>query len=245
MEPSPRVPLLNFIMTKTRKKVTEEEINFIIENDSKMTIAELCNKLGRSKGTVDKIRRKYELKKDDKTSWSDEEKNILKNNNRLTNKELAKLMNRTFSSVAAMRKYLNEKIIKICILCELEFVSEFNNIKICSKCYLPKNKNTNKKDSNNPLIRYSHYKSGAKKRNINFNLTEQEFYSFWKKSCIYCGDEIQTIGLDRINSGEGYDIDNVVPCCSTCNWMKIDKSAEDWITHIKKILNHMGETNAR
>ena len=83
-----------------------------------------------------------------------------------------------------------------------------------------------------------------KKRNIDFNLTEQEFYSFWQKSCTYCGDKIDTIGLDRINSEKGYDMSNLVPCCATCNWMKIDKSTDDWIAHIKKILSHTEKTNA-
>lgn len=233
-------------MIRTRRSVTQEEINFIIENDSKMTISEMCIKLGRSKGTVDKIRRKYELKKDDKTSWSDEEKNILKNNNRLTNKDLAKLLKRTVSSVGSMRNYLNERVLRTCILCGSDFTSHSSSTKTCNNCYDTKLQKHNKKnkDVNNPLIRYSHYKCGAKKRNIDFNLTEQEFYSFWQKSCTYCGDKIDTIGLDRINSEKGYDMSNLVPCCATCNWMKIDKSTEDWITHIKKILSHMEKTNA-
>ena len=231
-------------MTRTRKTVTKDEIQFIIENDSKMTISELCNQLGRSKGTVDKIRRKYGLKKEDKTPWSNDEKQILRDNSKLSNKELARLLSRTESSVGSMRKYLNERMIKVCVLCKSEFTSNFSSTKMCPKCYSPNNKNSNKKDSNNPLIRYDHYKSGAKKRNIKFNLTEEQFYSFWQKSCTYCGDKIETIGLDRINSEKGYDMSNVVPCCATCNWMKIDKSTEDWIVHIKKILSHMEKTNA-
>ena len=232
-------------MNKTRRSVTQEEINFIIQNDDKMTIKELSNKLNRSTGTVNKVRNKLGLKKDDKSPWSEEEKNILKNNNRLSNKDLAKLLKRTTSSVGSMRNYLDERVLRTCILCGSDFTDQASSTKTCNNCYTPRVIKLNKKDKdvNNPLIRYSHYKSGAKKRNIDFNLTEQEFYSFWKKSCTYCGDEIETIGLDRINSGKGYSMDNIVPCCSTCNWMKIDKPTDEWLSHIKKILTHMEKNN--
>lgn len=35
-------------------------------------------------------------------------------------------------------------------------------------------------------------------------------------------------GIDRIDSGEGYTIDNVVPSCPVCNVGKMDRSIEEF-----------------
>ena len=44
--------------------------------------------------------------------------------------------------------------------------------------------------------RFCRYKGVAKIRNIPFNLTKEDFIRFWQKPCIYCGQKIDTIGLD-------------------------------------------------
>ena len=76
--------------------------------------------------------------------------------------------------------------------------------------------------------KYSEYRQNAKNRNFVFDLTFEQFQSFWKKSCAYCGAEIETIGLDRKISNTGYTIDNVSPCCYTCNRSKSNLSLDEW-----------------
>jgi hypothetical protein len=49
-------------------------------------------------------------------------------------------------------------------------------------------------------------------------------------------------GIDRVDSSMGYVAGNVVPCCSTCNRMKLDHSYDDFIAHIKKIVAHYEQT---
>lgn len=85
--------------------------------------------------------------------------------------------------------------------------------------------------------RYSNYKVTAKGRGIVFDLTKEEFLSFWQKPCTYCGGEILTIGLDRVNNNKGYSLDNVVPCCIICNVMKLNFSRDIFIEHCEKIVN--------
>ena len=80
----------------------------------------------------------------------------------------------------------------------------------------------------------SAYRSGAKQRNIPFLLTEEEFKSFWQAPCSYCGDEIKTIGLDRIDSDGPYRIDNVRPCCWPCNSNKGTRSLKEWTENTLK-----------
>jgi hypothetical protein len=86
--------------------------------------------------------------------------------------------------------------------------------------------------------RLSSYIKGAKNRNIEWKLTEEEFLSFWKQDCFYCGDKIETIGIDRKNNESYYSIDNTVPCCSICNKMKMDLSFEEFSKKIKQIVNN-------
>lgn len=46
-------------------------------------------------------------------------------------------------------------------------------------------------------------------------------------------------GVDRINSTDGYSISNCVPCCETCNKMKLDYDQHDFLEHVKKITNNI------
>jgi hypothetical protein len=45
--------------------------------------------------------------------------------------------------------------------------------------------------------------------------------------------------IDRIDSGLGYEIGNIVPCCKWCNIAKADKSVEEFKGHILKMFEHM------
>lgn len=65
--------------------------------------------------------------------------------------------------------------------------------------------------------KFTTYKGAAKSRNMSFNLTLEQFETFWKKSCFYCGCEIETIGIDRVDNSKGYQMDNCVSCCEKCN----------------------------
>lgn len=105
--------------------------------------------------------------------------------------------------------------------------------KICSKTYragMPE------------MVKFAQYKSGAKRRGLEFRLTKDEFQTFWQKPCSYCGDRILTIGLDRIDSEKGYFIDNVIPCCSICNTMKLAIPRSIFIEHCYKIIKNQSKT---
>ena len=83
--------------------------------------------------------------------------------------------------------------------------------------------------------RYKTYKYGAKSRGYEFKLSIKQFSEYWQEPCSYCGDEIETIGLDRVDNKRGYTIDNIVPCCFTCNKMKSSMDRDKFISHCEKI----------
>jgi len=88
--------------------------------------------------------------------------------------------------------------------------------------------------------KFASYKSCAKARGHSFDLTEKEFETFWQKDCSYCGGGIASVGIDRIDSSVGYQIDNVVSCCSVCNLMKLDHNKQAWLDKMYTILKHQG-----
>jgi len=102
------------------------------------------------------------------------------------------------------------------------------------------------------------YQRGAKARNYSFQLDEEIFFQLVHSPCHYCGKtesneskdyyvkdvSIKYNGIDRIDNNLGYEVSNVVPCCSTCNRMKLERTKEeymDWINRIVKNLNLGGE----
>ena len=79
------------------------------------------------------------------------------------------------------------------------------------------------------------YQRTAKDRDVSFELTFDQFKSYWQLDCFYCGDPITTIGLDRVDNLKGYAITNVVSCCKVCNWMKNKSTHDDFISRCKRI----------
>ncbi len=132
-------------------------------------------------------------------------------------------------------------------------------LRICSTCgemkklenFTPRNKSLNrsgrgneckrchnergKRNKNKPNHRFQTYLSGARVRKIQFDLTFEEFETFWNKPCYYCGKDIDGIGLDRKDPSDGYNMKNIVPCCTQCNRAKTIQTTEEFILMCKKV----------
>jgi hypothetical protein len=93
------------------------------------------------------------------------------------------------------------------------------------------------------------YKTEAKNRSLEFNLTKEEFINLVTQNCHYCGRKpekrdnlninrrtsIPVNGVDRKNSDLNYEISNCVPCCTRCNRGKLDVPYDEFIEWIKRI----------
>ena len=105
---------------------------------------------------------------------------------------------------------------------------------------------------------FRQYKRNADLRNHKFLLSQEEFENIIFQDCYYCGEkphpmtESQIIergnpkqpplfynGIDRLDSDKDYTLDNVVPCCPTCNYMKHLLNKDDFIKQILKIHQHL------
>jgi len=81
----------------------------------------------------------------------------------------------------------------------------------------------------------------SRKRGIEWGYDNPEdLREFWDAPCHYCGGEVeQRLGLDRIDNDKGYIPGNVVQCCLTCNHMKRSHSVDEWVAHMRKVLEHL------
>ena len=115
----------------------------------------------------------------------------------------------------------------------------------CNKCmglwrkknFEAKNKDLLPKDIRNKWI---HFKCNAKRknRNIKFELTKEEVQNLCESSCFYCNKK-RCLGIDRKDNNKDYTIDNCVPCCGTCNRMKLDLPLKLFYLQIYKIYNKL------
>jgi hypothetical protein len=105
---------------------------------------------------------------------------------------------------------------------------------ICKQC--KKIRTKNRRYNYTFARRFNSYRGMALRRGISFALSKVDFEALWQKPCVYCGAEITTIGIDRVDNDRGYVQGNVVPCCSDCNWMKGQKSYVEFIERCNAIV---------
>lgn len=92
------------------------------------------------------------------------------------------------------------------------------------------------------------YKGNAKVKKLEFNLSNEEMISIFESNCYYCNRPPYCIferkntngayiftGIDRMNPSKGYSIENVVPCCTQCNYNKRDMNFEDFLKWIEVV----------
>lgn len=89
-----------------------------------------------------------------------------------------------------------------------------------------------------PERKYEIYKHSARIKNLEFNLSFEQFMTLWRKPCSYCQEEIDSIGIDRFDNEIGYILSNIISCCKTCNYMKRELSFEVFLDKCKKISNN-------
>ena len=94
---------------------------------------------------------------------------------------------------------------------------------------------------------YKKYVDAAKKRNLTFNLTESECGKLFLSECHYCGTKSSNTykpnkkhifkynGIDRKDNNIGYEINNCISCCKTCNFMKCSLSYNEFLSQIETI----------
>jgi hypothetical protein len=97
------------------------------------------------------------------------------------------------------------------------------------------------------------YRVAARARGIVWDLSAEEFAVITASTCAYCGLPPRTVarpskngwfiynGIDRVDSGLGYVVGNVVACCPICNHAKRDMTLSVFVAWIKRLAAHERE----
>jgi len=68
-----------------------------------------------------------------------------------------------------------------------------------------------------------------RKKKRNNNLTKDFIAEYIAKGCSYCGEKTIRMTLDRIDNERGHTMDNVVPACIRCNYIRGNMPYEAWL----------------
>ena len=96
------------------------------------------------------------------------------------------------------------------------------------------------------------YRQNARAKNVDYTLTREQAIELFTSRCWYCGAEpsrtMQTKhmysgfvynGIDRMDNDRGYVADNVVPCCTECNFKKGKQSYVEFVRWVRTVAAHV------
>jgi hypothetical protein len=158
--------------------------------------------------------------------------------------------------VGKSRRY----IVKVRCKCSREFIADSSRIrtgetKSCKDCSFRARSLRNTVSQIEQIFRRLVI-DRSKKHNIDVTITSEDYFKIASKNCYYCNDppaklarfknrkyvnneEISLHGIDRLDSKKGYHIDNIVSCCTSCNYAKHKLSEKEFINKIMKIYKNL------
>lgn len=95
------------------------------------------------------------------------------------------------------------------------------------------------------------YKTTLKDRGLTWQLTDDQCKELMIRNCFYCGTapsrskqslDFAYNGIDRVDNSIGYALENCVPACRICNFMKGVLSLANFNSQIRKIHQHSMKT---
>lgn len=144
--------------------------------------------------------------------------------------------------------------------CGKEFITDSSNIrkgntKSCG-CYRTERLRQERKPAKEVALGQfvDDYSRRARDQGIPWALSRDELSSLIFSPCHYCGNEGRWYhtsgergcivnGVDRVDSDRGYRLDNVVPCCSKCNYAKKEYPLSDFLSWARQLAQHQGWLN--
>jgi 5-methylcytosine-specific restriction endonuclease McrA len=112
------------------------------------------------------------------------------------------------------------------------------------------------------------YKSRARKKDLRFDLSKEQFYTLTQGQCVFCGTPPQTEigtnvrkdgtsktrktngsfiynGIDRKDNAKGYTMDNVQTCCGICNKAKRDLPEKEFLSWIERLVRFQNRVSQK
>jgi len=92
------------------------------------------------------------------------------------------------------------------------------------------------------------YTGSARKRGLCWELSNEDFDRLTSQDCFYCGLPPSTVqvapgslgefiynGIDRKDNALGYTVENTLPCCTICNYSKMDRTFDEFMEWIGRL----------
>lgn len=92
-----------------------------------------------------------------------------------------------------------------------------------------------------PRDRFTRSRRRGEQRGFDWSISYADFQMLIVQICHYCNGPLNETGvaLDRKDNTKGYILDNVVPCCFSCNKVKSDVlTYEEMVDAMKAVLIH-------
>ena len=97
---------------------------------------------------------------------------------------------------------------------------------------------------------YKYYKESCKRKPREFKLSPEEVTHLIRQDCYYCNSGplsylqngsmfLQYNGIDRVDNGLGYTLDNCVTCCKQCNYAKRAQTKEEFISWVVRLYKNL------
>jgi hypothetical protein len=94
---------------------------------------------------------------------------------------------------------------------------------------------------NHNHISFNKYRLSALSRELDFQITEEQFHEITTQDCYLCEKRPSIIhknGIDRFDNNIGYILENCRPCCTDCNIMKNNYEYDTLIQKLLEIYEH-------
>lgn len=89
--------------------------------------------------------------------------------------------------------------------------------------------------------KYRGYIRRTNKMNIPFDLSYEDFERMTTDACYYCGTKVSNgtndklLTIDRVDTTQGYSVDNCISCCYECNKLRSNRNQIDFLFQVFKI----------
>lgn len=85
-------------------------------------------------------------------------------------------------------------------------------------------------------------RTNGQKKGLTCTLTKDDFVWLAKQTCVFTG--LLATSWDRIDNAKGYTRDNVQPVTAACNYMRGNRTVDEFLDHCVQIVDHMQRSGA-
>lgn len=109
----------------------------------------------------------------------------------------------------------------------------------------PRSLDENLARNRKPRRRFGKFIPYANKRGLVVEITFEQFEEIIAKPCHYCGGKLAETGcgMDRKDHAKGYSLENILPCCRTCNRLRSNFLTVTEMEKVVRLIQQIRQTS--